>query len=156
MCVIVDANIASLVFRHPPHENFAPVFAWLHDPDKDGRLVYGGGLARELSKLAAARRYLRALDQAGRAARVPDEETASEEQRLLQGGLCTSNDPHVIALARRGGARTLCSLDRDLHSDFTNPRLISRPRGHVYQKPTHAHLLRHTRACLHPWRQRRP
>lgn len=154
MCVIIDANIASLVFRQPPDKDFAPVFHWLDDVKKDGRVVYGGQLARELSAVEAARRYLLRLQQAGRARLIPDRDVGPEEKRVVQTGLCKSDDPHVIALARIGGARTLCSQDKRLQKDFRNRELIKNPRGCVYQRPEHACLLRHTGACQHPWRRR--
>jgi hypothetical protein len=147
MCAIVDANVASLVFKKSPHSDFLPVFEWLHDPNKDGCLVFGGHLAQELHRVHGARSYLRALHQAGRAVLIPDAQVRAEESCVARTGLCTSNDPHVIALARASGARTLCSRDGDLHHDFTNPELISRPRGSVYQRREHVHLLRHTTSC---------
>jgi hypothetical protein len=145
--VIIDANLVTLIFREPPHEDFLPVFNWLHDEQRDGRLVFGGKLAVELNQVRGARRYLRALLQAGRAILIPNGEVSIEEKRVIRTGLCKSDDPHVIALARISGARTLCSCDKDLHDDFKNRRLISRPRGSVYQNPRHVHLLRHTRSC---------
>ena len=71
MCVIVDANLASTVFSSPPHPDFVPVLDWLQK--RDGCLVVGGHLARELDRLDAARRFVRALLQAGKARQVPDE-----------------------------------------------------------------------------------
>ena len=147
MCVIVDASVACLVFRREPHSDFLPVFQWLHDSRADGCLVFGGELTRELRRVQAARGYLRRLNQAGRARRIPDADVDDEEHRVAATGLCCSDDPHIVALARVSGARTLCSHDGDLQGDFTNRDLISDPRGKVYQRPTHVHLLRHTRSC---------
>lgn len=147
MCVIVDANVACLVFTKSPDRDFLPVLQWIADPDKHGRLVYGGELARELLRVGTVARYLRELQRAGRAILIPDEKVRPEEKRVTDTGICRSDDPHVIALARASGARTLCSRDGDLHHDFKNPNLISSPRGSVYQTPQHAHLLRHTTSC---------
>ncbi|MDM8549089.1 hypothetical protein QUF72_03380 [Desulfobacterales bacterium HSG2] len=96
-------------------------------------------------KLTDARRYLRVLNQAGRAIRIPDESIYAEEKRIKD--MCRSDDPHIIALARVSGVRTLCSHDKTLHKDFKNRELISDPRGSVYQNPEHMALLRHTRSC---------
>ena len=71
----------------------------------------------------------------------------AEESLVVSTGLCVSDDPHIIALARVSGARTLCSNDNNLHTDFKNQRLLSHPRGGVYQNANHGHLLRHTRSC---------
>jgi len=147
MCVIVDTSVAGLVFTLVPHNDFLPVFHWLHDPRANGCLVFGGELARELSRVAGARGYLRQLNQAGRARQIPDVEVDADEQCVAQTGLCRSDDPHVVALARVSGARTLCTHDGDLQRDFTNCHLISDPRGKVYQRPNHGHLLCHTRSC---------
>jgi len=147
VCVIVDADVASLVFGEPPHQDFLPVFQWLHDGHRDGCLVYGGRLREELFELIAVRRYILRLDQAGRARLMLQSELDPEEARLTQTKLCKSNDVCVIALARISGARTLCSHDTDLHEDFTNPRLISKQRGSVYQTREHIHLLKHTPSC---------
>ena len=148
MCLIVDANLASLVFCEPSRDDFRPIIEWLISPNKDGKLVVGGHLAIELDRVYAARRFVRSLQQAGRARFFPAEAIEKETNRMR--AICTSNDPHVIALARISGARVLCSSDTTLHRDFSNQELISNPRGHIYQNAEHEHLLRlygHTTAC---------
>jgi len=147
MCVIIDANLAFRVFTSAPEADFRPVFDWLHAPDKDGCLVFGGKLFAELSHRIASVRYLRALFQAGRAYRISDTRVQDEEQQITGRRLCQSNDPHVVALARVSGARTLCSHDQALHQDFRNSRLVSKLRGRVYQNATHTHLLHHDHSC---------
>lgn len=148
MCIIVDANLASLVFSDDANDDFRPVIDWLTSPKKNGKLVVGGHLAAELKRVGAAQRFVRSLQQAGRARFLPDDATNEETLRIT--GQCVSNDAHVIALARISGARILCSHDVALHTDFTNAALISEPRGHIYQNAQHQHLLRrygHTSAC---------
>jgi len=141
MCLIIDANIAHLVFDTQPHRDFIPIRSWLNS--SECCLVYGGRLAGELLKIGKARRYLKALDQAGKARHIPEKSVAIEQQDIIEKRLpFVSNDLHVVALARISGARLLCSHDRDLHTDFTNQILISRPRGKIYQNPSHKHLLR--------------
>jgi hypothetical protein len=147
MCVIIDNNLAFQIFRDQPESDYLPVFNWLHSEDKNGRLVYGGRLRDELVKREGTRRYLRSLYQAGRAHLVPDSVVQEMESQVKETGLCRSDDPHVIALARISGARTLCSKDKTLHQDFKNPRLISKPKGCIYQTANHARLLRHTSSC---------
>jgi len=146
MCIIVDANLATTVFSDNTPDDFCPLIDWL--TRKDGKLVVGGHLAQELDKVSNARRFVRVLLQAGRARAIPL--AITDKETKLVADLCKSNDPHVIALARVSGARILCSHDRTLHRDFTNPELISDPRGRIYQNATHTHLLRlygHTEAC---------
>jgi len=155
MCVIIDANLASHIFTPAPTADFCPVFEWLHAPDKNGCLVFGGKLSSELSHRTDSRRYLRALLQAGRAYQIPEATVQSEEQRITDSGLYKSDDPHVVALARVSGARTLCSRDQALHQDFRNPKLISKPRGHVYQNAEHINLLCHHYSCPRRLKKRR-
>jgi hypothetical protein len=148
MCVIVDADLAALVFSKPVNADFKPIIDWLTSPRKNGKLVYGGQLAAELDLVKAAGRFVRSLQQAGRARLIPDNDIAEEARRVAD--QCVSNDVHVIALARVSGARILCSRDTNLHTDFTNPVLITKPRGRVYQNIAHRDLLQrygHTRAC---------
>ena len=147
MCLIVDTNLASKVFTNPPDPDFAPVIAWLK---KDGRLIFGGRLRAELMRVEKARSLLAELQRGGRALRIPNAELAREETVVLATGYCQSNDGHVVALARVSGARTLCTHDKDLQKDFRNPQLVSDPRGSIYQRKAHVHLLRHTRSCR--WR----
>lgn len=144
MCVIVDANLASLVFGNPTGSDFVPVVEWLA---QKGCLVYGGKLADELGRIESARRLVLALQRAGRARLVDRAKLEAEEMNVKRTRLCQSNDLHIIALALVSGARTLCSRDVALHRDFKNWQLISRPRGSVYQTAEHKRLLRHTPSC---------
>src|SRR5690349_12950672 len=107
MCVIIDANRASLVFREPPEPDFAPILDWLLQ--EGGELVFGGHLAAELDRMGNAKRFLRALVVAGRARQLPGAEVEAEEATVAATGHCRSNDHHVVALARVSGARTLCT-----------------------------------------------
>src|SRR5712691_5769800 len=72
MCVIIDVNLAFRIFTSVPEADFRPVFDWLHAPDKNGCVVFGGKLLKELSSREASRRYLLVLLRAGRAYRIPD------------------------------------------------------------------------------------
>jgi hypothetical protein len=148
MCIIVDTNVASNVFESPPRPDYRPVIDWLSSPQKPGILVIGGMLARELNRTAHVRRFVMELQRAGRVRRIPDS-LADAESKAVR-AMCKSDDPHVIALARLSGSRLLCSRDKKLHVDFTNPSLVSNPKGHVYQNERHSSLLTrfgHTIAC---------
>jgi hypothetical protein len=147
MCLIVDANLAGIVFSSPPHPDFVPVLDWL---EKNGCLIVGGHLGTELAKLERAKRFILALLRAGRAKLIPAEQVAREEAAVLATGNCQSNDSHVIALARVSGARTLCTHDKALQKDFRNHQLVAKPRGSIYQRKSHEKLLRHTPSCR--WR----
>jgi hypothetical protein len=155
VCVIIDANLAFRIFTSEPEADFRPVFDWLYASDKDGCLVFGGKLSEELANRKDSLRYLRALFQAGRAFQIPHTIVQSGVQEQIRSGLCRSNDPHVVSLARVSGARILCSDDRNLWRDFRNPKLISKPRGRIYRNATHTDLLHHDPCCPRGNQERR-
>lgn len=146
MCLIVDANVVSDVLCASPDPDFAPVHGVLFAPRPKTRLtlVYGGRLSREYTKHRACLKFLAQLDRSGRARTVADDLVDSEEKKLTDAGACVSDDPHIVALAQISGARLLCSHDTDLHADFTSPKLVSSPRGKVYQNSAHTPLIRKT------------
>jgi hypothetical protein len=139
MCLIVDANAAPLVFTPSPGDDFKPI--WDALLARKAVAVYGGQLGREYSQLRRLLRILVELDRQGSLRKIPDEPVDQMTQAVCEEGLCVSNDTHIIALARVSETRLLCSHDQDLHADFTNPRIL-RPRGSVYQRREHRHLIR--------------
>jgi peptide subunit release factor 1 (eRF1) len=145
MCLIVDANVASLVFTSDPPKEFNPVTNALLRGEAVA--IYGGQLTREYLKLGPVRRFLVALDRAGRAKQLPENQIDTEAAKLASERACQSNDHHIIAIARIGHVRLLCSHDEALHADFTNKTLLDDPRGSVYQNDAHKHLLR--KHCEH-------
>jgi hypothetical protein len=142
MSLIVDVNVLARVIVMRSDLDFGPVSGRLFTHAATAaRLVHGGKLTEEYMKVSSAIRPLAALDRMGRVLVCPK---AAYEQQLgfvESSGICASDDPHIIAIARAMAVRLLCSLDKDLHADFTNPALLSRPRGKVYQNATHEHLL---------------
>jgi hypothetical protein len=146
MCVIVDANVAHAVFESVDDPKFGPVQQKIFA--KRGRrslvVVYGGKLRDEYRRRPRTMERILELDRAGKAMLVPSDKLNTAASNIVRSGLCRSDDPHIIALARLSGARVLCSLDKDLHRDFTNSQLVDDPRGRVYQRREHVHLLRET------------
>ena len=145
MCVIIDANVAAEVFAFPVHDDYAPLWKWIHH--KDGRIVYGGENRRELAKLTNVRQRLKTLWDAGLALDEDDRRVDKEENAVTKKGLCRSNDAHVIALARVSGVRVLCTNDQDLQTDFKNRDLVANPRGKIYKNANHAGVLGHNGIC---------
>lgn len=139
MCLILDANCLTKVFPSADIE-FLPIIKAL--TSGDARLVYGGTkLLVEYKRVYEAWKMIVALDKAGRTKKVNGAEVDAMEKKLMAAGQLKSDDPHVIALAMISGARLLCSNDKELHADFTNP-LVLQPRGYVYQKASHKGLVR--------------
>lgn len=146
MCAIVDANVASSLFRPARTGAAAAFFEWVNTGA--GRLVVGGRLRLELSEVASFREWQQQAVLAGRISTVNDEEVEARTQILMDKGLCHSNDDHIIALAQISGARLLYSRDRKLHKDFGDPKLLAKPRGKIYStlagpqlRPSHKQLL---------------
>lgn len=153
MCVIVDADVASMVFRSPPDLEFAPVMAWI--AHRDGALVHGGHLTTELKNAGVRMDLLMELQRAGRAFFYPDGKLEPYKRLLKDTGQVRSNDVHILALARASGARVLCTRDAELTADFKNHVLIFTPRGKVYRNHTHKPKLRHSSGCARGRSRRR-
>ena len=148
MCIIVDANRLGGVLSDPADADAAPVRAWL---EGGGRIVYstGGAFVGEVGRRMRSR--LLTYARAGRAEYVPADLFADDERTLTARHDLRSDDPHVLALARKAGVRLLYTGDRALMADFKNKKLIDRPRGKVYTGAANAALLTAT-AC--PGRRR--
>ena len=145
MCIIVDNDVAHRVLLSSNDPAYGDVHRRLFGPTKRYlRLACGGQLKAEYLHNNDLRRALRALEQAGRAPVLNESQISTETNSIAQSGLCCSNDPHVIALARVSRARVLCSHDANLRKDFTDKRLLTDPRGKIYQGPNHNHLLSKT------------
>jgi hypothetical protein len=146
MCLIVDVNIAPNVLLTDHDPDFLHVHNRLFaTKGPTAKLVYGGKLVEEYGHNEGIRRILRELDRAGRTRKIPDEDVENECVVVESMNECQSNDHHIIALARVGKVRLLCSRDHALIADFTNKKLLDSPRGKVYQYASHRELL--TRFC---------
>lgn len=141
MCIIVDANQLGVFLAEPPHEDAAPIHQWLNRRVGAGTLVYSteGKFACEVGD--NAKRKLEDYYRAGRAQLVPASRFAEDEAELKASGELRSDDPHVLALARVSGARLLYTGDNKLIADFTDRRIIQKPRGRVYKGAANANLL---------------
>jgi hypothetical protein len=140
MCLIVDMNAARDAIGEGLSADYEPIRKALLSGK--ARLMYGGRLASEYARDHSIARTVVQLDRAGVALRFRDSDIDGQEKKVKAAGLCKSNDTHIIALAQLSGARVLCSGDQNLHTDFTNNKLLSKPGGRVYQNSTHAHLIK--------------
>ncbi len=131
MCVIVDANFATLVFCSEPGPDYRPV--WEAIVEQRLVAVHGGRLTEEYGRIQVIRRLLLELGRRGSLRKVEDAavQAATAEYEALP---CQSDDPHILGLAKASGARLLCSHDQGLHADFTNVDLL-RPEGASTRRP---------------------
>jgi hypothetical protein len=144
MCIVIDANVAHQFSN--ASKDAVLVQEWVEA--KPGRMATGGKNIRELSQHNWMRRWLVNLTRAGILTRIPDAVVDAEELRLTGTNVCRSDDPHIVALALKSGARILFSHDQALHQDFGNKDLIDKPRGSVYQSAAHKHLLDDANCCV--------
>jgi hypothetical protein len=143
MCLIVDTNVAHKILLRIDDPDFKDVHARLFAVKQPAAaLVYGGRLAREYAGNDRIRRVVLALERNGAAIRISNNLVEGETAWAVASGLCRSDDPHIIGLARAANVRLLCSHDRELHTDFTNGALLGNPRGKVFQTRRHRPLLR--------------
>lgn len=153
MCIIIDADMAHK-FGNPnkkrkPHPDALPVLNRLMDPSGIS-LALGGKLTEELFILAVMRELVNELHNVGRVCLYQDNIVEQKTNLLIDSKSCKSNDPHTIALAQISGARVLYTGDGALRQDFTNPYLINKPAGKVYQSQSDARLLENPPKCLAP------
>jgi predicted nucleic acid-binding protein len=144
MCIIVDTNVVARVLFEPDDPDFHELHRMLvRGIGPRGHMVYGGRLRREYFMSDRVRRLLAVLRRAGRARAIPDTGVDAEEKQIRQLRICSSDDEHIIALARVGDVRLLCSDDKDLRDDFRDRRLIDKPRGKIYVRASQRTLMRH-------------
>ncbi|MDD9860640.1 MAG: PIN domain-containing protein [Nitrospira sp.] len=166
MCAILDANVVYTVFGSRSSTECPQIglqlLDWLNSGK--GRLVTGGKAKEELYYNGNFQRWVRQKSRAGGRIVVYEEKMSRKEmlsalvveygdteieaeirwikkQKLPKKMKPKSNDLHVIALARISGARLLYSDDKKLRKDFKNKHLVNSPRGKVYSKEDHQHLL---------------
>ena len=153
MCAIIDNNVRHEVFgardiQTPAGRLFLD---WL-DSGR-GVLVVGGHLRRELGEYRRFEVWLETAVQFGRVRQVNDAQV-DRETGAVSSQEISSDDPHVLALARISGARLLFTNDRDLQDDFRNRNIIGGTRGRIYTtlqssgiSRTHRNLLNRTDLC---------
>ena len=154
MCAIVDANVGHEVFD-PDRQTGAGRFFynWLMRPN-GGTIVVGGALLRELNRSEAFRRFFGDRLLANRARLIPDDDVGRAQEQIRSQGSHSSNDEHILALARVSGARLLFTNDRALQDDFRDRSIVGGTRGRVYTtrersdvRSTHRDLLNRADLC---------
>jgi len=133
MCAILDNSVRDMLFISQPTDAAKNFRQWVDS----GKLilVVGGYLKKELTdRKPSVREWLSEGERTGRVRFVDDEEVNAVEEILETEKSCESNDEHVIALAQVSGARLLYADDGKLEKDFSDKRLIDKPRGVLYPK----------------------
>lgn len=142
MCLIVDNNTAHQITLRS--NDAIPIIRAL---DKRQVTLATGG--KHLDELMgnSIRRLLIELLRNGRARNFTGSELEKKTEQFSKSTTVVSDDPHILALAIVSGARVLYTQDRDLITDFRNPRNIKKPRGAIYSTFSNANLLKRCKAC---------
>ena len=134
MCLIVDANLCSVVFKKTSDTSYQK----LREAIFSNRLtlIHGGKLTQEYG-VANVLDVVASLARSGRAIKVSDALINAQLTKIAN--QCSSNDEHVIALARadRKRGHLLCTNDQALQNVFKNKALIDSPRGKIYSPTRH-------------------
>src|SRR3569833_2799566 len=125
MCLIADVNVASKLVD--VDEDSQPIVKWL-DSNR-GKLAIGGRLSEELMNNRRLWRKLVAYSRAGRCHTYSKEKIEAQYGNMSDDDI-TSNDRHILALARVSGCRLLYTRDNALAADFRNRRIIPPRDGH--------------------------
>ncbi len=121
MCIILDTNMASDFAQGEAY--LAPVAKYL----KQGGLVtVNPALIREYPKAILS--TLAELGRNNKLRRFEDGDVPAEVSNKL-----TCDDPHIIDLVMQSRTTVVCTKDKLLTDDLTNPEIISNPRCKVYQ-----------------------
>jgi len=148
MCVILDTNRFSEALGKARDPRYVPLLEWVLSGR--GLLVYGGTkYDTEIDGVQVARTFFAQRLRAGQAFLASKADVDAEEAKIAAMPH-DSDDEHILALARVTGARTVCTEDADLMSDFKNTKLVPPPRGRVYRAAAHCALLQHDACCQRP------
>lgn len=136
MCAIIDASVVDDAFAKDRKKRSPAAAGFLRWAQRQGGVVLGGRLRKELDGTSEFRRWAQDIRRAGRLRTFDDGQVNRLEGELAAAKdrdpkFYRSDDPHILALARISGARLLYSDDRPLHGDFKNPALLD-PPGAIY------------------------
>ena len=129
MCAIVDASGANDVFGEDRPDVGIAFFNWI---ETHGRILTGGKLTKEIRSVCP--KFIEWAQEAERTrklVKINNSKARAETNKIINRknhGL-HSNDAHVLAIARLGGARLLYANDKNLLEDFANSSLITSPPG---------------------------
>ncbi len=145
MCLIVDANTGATLVNSDVEA--IPILEWL---DKGaGSVAIGGKLSTELSEHRRLWRKLAEYTRSGACKVYPTAKIEGQYSQINRQQM-SSNDIHILALARVSGCRLLFSRDNALSRDFKNKKIIP-PRdgqaGRIYRDSRDRALLYQCPSC---------
>ena len=130
MSIIIDAN-RSGDFSLPATYHAPEILRRVRD--KKLRVAVGGRLLKELMN-TKLRDLIVEWNRSGRLRRI-DDEIVDQEELAVNHMNISSDDSHILALARVSNERFLYTQDGNLINDFTNVRIL-RPKGKIVTPTT--------------------
>ena len=142
MCIIIDVDKFGELLSDPPSSDFEPIMHWLKS--RRGSVVYTtyGDYGNELGPNAKIR--LEQFKTSGYAKSIEDESILTWAENFEKNEHVTSNDTHILALAKVSGARLLFTGDQKLMDDFKNSKIIHPQKGRIYSGARNAGMLQRT------------
>jgi len=148
MCLVIDCCTLASVFdeSNTQHKEFAPVRHWLFKGK--GKLIYGG--THYVEELERAPRYLGIFVELGRSKKAIKINTSVvdglESEIKNQVKTKKFNDPHLIAIMRASGCRTVCTADEKAMPFLKSQALygVGSKRAKIYSREKNKKLLRDT------------
>ncbi len=131
--MLIDTNIWGEFFKKT--KDSQPIHNWIKN---GGKLVYSNHnqIKKEMGSLI--KKFSQSQKQARRNPLkiIPKEKLEAEIKSIKKTYPLKSDDSHILALAKAGGATLLYSKDTNLRADFK--KII---KGKIYKNKTHEHLL---------------
>jgi len=140
VCAIIDKSAVGSLFSDKTQNDYRPFLDWVLK--QDGTVAIGGKNREELAESTKMRGLLAELKRARKLVDSEDRQVDEESKQIEH--QCSSNDSHVIALARVSGARLLVLArvgasqghlagENLLEQDFRDRALVKSPRGRIYK-----------------------
>ena len=135
MCMLIDSNIWGEFFKKT--KDSQPIHNWIN---KGGKLVYSdhNQIKKEMGRVKKILKFIQSRKQAGLdPLKIISKDQVEEEIKIIKKTYpLKSDDPHILALARAGGATLLYSKDEKLNTDFK--KII---KGKIYKNKKNKNLL---------------
>lgn len=117
MCVVIDVNIFSKVFRG--EEGYRILHDWL--TKGNGKMIIGGTkYSLELKRMPKYAKVLLDLERNGSVIRVEKSEVDRMQEILEERITSDCDDPHIIALMDVSGCLVFCTEDKRSEKYITN------------------------------------
>ena len=141
--MILDANKFSEFLRDT--DDMKPVRKWI---DNKGKIVYSeySNIFKEFARHSRMNNKLAEWKRSGKVKLIPTDKVKAAIESINENHSLTSNDLHILGLAKAGNITLLCSDDRKLGNDFIKIMKLEKRREQrnpkVYRNKSHEHLLK--------------